>query len=169
MKKLNEILGINRNTEIDPESHFKNREVGMISAERGNLSSKENDSRTKELHEKLKRSSHNVYPVKGAYTENYGKKNAKKVYENSFIVTAKHAGIDSGVHKTLMNLGKHYEQDSILHKPHHSEMASLYGTNETGYPGMDKKDDVGKFRWDTPGKESEFHTKLPSGKVFSFA
>jgi hypothetical protein len=151
------------NEGIDP---FYNRALGTISAERGHLSPLENIARTKSLHNDLKATGHKVVPVKGGYIENHGTPDAKEVHERSFLVMHKNTGNDNGaIKKTLTTLGKKYDQDSILHKPHNSDIASLHGTNKASFPGYGKSVAVGKKQNYSGG---EFFTEMPNGKRFTF-
>ncbi len=130
--------------------HVHERNIGMITAHRGHLTADENKERNEH--------------VKGTYVENYGKENAKPVSEHSFLVIGK-KGDDSGALKGFLKThGAKYDQDSILHKAHNEEHAKLVGTNETGYPGKDKEESVGKFH---PDKISEFYSKMKN-KTFTF-
>lgn len=148
---------------IDP---FFNRAVGMISAERGHLSPDENEHRSNTLHSELKAAGHKVTPVQGGYVENHGTPQAKEVSERSFLVMHKKTGDDNGaVKNTLTRLGKKYDQDSILHKPHNSDIASFHGTNKAEFPGYGKQVPVGKKQ---PYKGGQYFTQMPNGKRFTF-
>jgi len=151
---------------FDPKEQFQNRSLGLMSAERGHLSTEENDIRTAQLHRDLRKTGFHITPVKGGYVENYGKSNAHETEgENSFLVMHPFSGNDHGELKNaLIRLGKKYDQDSILHKPHDSHMAHFHGTNKTGWPGMDQKANAGYLG----PRKGAFYTKLPSGHEFSF-
>lgn len=160
-KNLRDIVPLNEG--ID---HFFNRSVGTISAERGDLAPEVNAHRTRQLHSDLRAAGHKVVPVKGGYVENHGTPQAKEVHEKSFLVMHHQTGDDGGaIKKTLTHLGKKYGQDSVLHKPANSEVASLHGTNHAQFPGMGKSVAVGKKRNYTGG---EFFTEMPNGKRFTF-
>ena len=58
----------------------------------------------------------------------------------------------------LKHFGEKYGQDSILHKPHNSEKASLYRTNETE---KHKHIEVGSWH---PNRTGEFHSLMKSQK-----
>ena len=164
MKPLSYILEDKKYT-FDPEKEFKARSIGIISASRGHLSPEENAHRTQELHNDLKKAGHHIVKVQGSYTENYGKPDAKDVGEDSFIVMHPHKGDDHGyVFGSLNKLAMKYDQDSILHKPYDSESADLVGTNETGYPGLGKREPQGKYS----NEKGEFFSKLEDGRTFSF-
>jgi len=145
---------------------FKNRAMGIMSAERGHLSSEENDRRSKTLHGELKAAGHKVIPAFGGYIENHNTPDAKETRERSFIVMHNKPGDDKGaVKKTLTTLGRKYDQDSILHKPHNSDVASLHGTNKAAWPGMNKTVAAGKYR---KRNNDQMFTRMPSGREFTF-
>ena len=152
--------------QFDPEKEFKNRSVGIISAERGHLSPDQNATRTKSLLDDLNKTGHNVTRATGGFIENFGKPNAQDVTgEQSFIVSHPKTGNDNGsIERALSMLGQKYDQDSILFKPFNSDEASFLGTNTTGSPGLGKREGIGKMKM----KKGEFHTKLPDGRCFSF-
>src|SRR5208283_851487 len=150
---------------FDPEKKFKNRSIGIISASRGHLTDLENRYRSEDLRVNLESRGHHVIPAEGGYIENYGSPQAKDVRERAFIVMHPETGNDRGkVFDSLTKLGKKYDQDSVLYKPYNSDVANLHGTNETGYPGMDKREPVGTLKM----KKSQFFTKLSDGRHFSF-
>lgn len=136
---------------IEDDRHF----VGM-SAERSTLTPKENHARMKELKSKLKE-------------QGYGYKRSKGVWEggkeNSLIVYAKGKGRDAGK-ELLRDMRKHaktYDQDAILH--HSGKAARLIGTNTSGYPGMDKKEPVGKVKYNRG--DAPFQTQFKKGATFT--
>ena len=143
----------------------KDRNIGMITAHRATYTKQENDARNNSLETDLRAAGHGFVKVKGRYIENYGKDDAKTVDENSILVIGRN-GQDSGHLKgSLLKLGKKYDQDSVLIKPHDEETAYLHGTNETGWPGLGKKTSVGNWH---PGRVGEFHSLLRGKKTFSF-
>ena len=137
-----------------------------MSAERGNLNFTENEKRTENLHNDLNKLNHKVVKAHGVFIENYGKKDARPVKENTFIVMHKKEGDDGGeLLGHLKSLGRKYEQDSILHKGYNTNEAFFHGTNKTGYPGEGNTDSVGTLRMNETG---EFHTRLQDGRTFRF-
>jgi hypothetical protein len=64
------------------------------------------------------------------------------VDEISLLVVGKSGDDGGALVGHLKHLGKKYGQDSILHKPHNSEKASLHRTNETE---KDKHIEVGSW------------------------
>lgn len=144
--------------------HTKERNIGMITAHRGSHTPEENKERNEQLKADISKHGYGYKHVKGTYVENYGKPDAKPVEEHSFLVIGK-KGHDSGALKGFLKKhGAKYDQDSVLHKSHDNENAHLVGTNETGYPGKDKEESVGKFH---PDKASEFYSKM-KGKNYTF-
>jgi hypothetical protein len=73
------------------------------------------------------------------------------VDEISLLVVGKSGDDGGALVGHLKHLGKKYGQDSILHKPHNSEKASLHRTNETE---KDKHIEVGSWY---PDRTTEFH------------
>ena len=138
---------------IEGDRHF----VGM-SAERSNLTPKENSARMKELKSKLKE-------------RGYGYKNAKGVWEGghekSVIVHAKDKGTKPGaeLRRDMKKLAKDYDQDAILHHGGKGKEAKLIGTNETGFPGKGKKEPVGKVKYNRP--DAQFQTQFKKGATFT--
>ena len=164
MKPLSYILE-HRAYHFDPEKEFKGRSVGIISACRGHLTPEENAARSQSLQNDLTSAGLHTVRANGTYIENFGKPNATPVKERSFIALNPTKGDDGDyVSDTLTKLGKKYDQDSILHKPHHSDSADLVGTNETGYPGLGKHEPVGRVS----SGSGEFYTELEDGRQFVF-
>jgi hypothetical protein len=145
--------------------HTQQRNVGMISASRGHLTSKENNSRHSQLKSDVRKAGYGFIPVKGRYIENHGTAQARHVDEKALMVIGKKGDDGGQLLGHLKHLGHKYDQDSVLHKPHHSHTASLHGTNETGYPGKDKSVDVGSWH---PNRAGEFHSLLKNRKPFAF-
>jgi hypothetical protein len=100
------------------ENLFSNRSVGMISAARTDKTPAENDVNHESLRGDLERRGHIVHDAEGVWD---GHK------EKSFLVAHHESGNDGGkVEASLKHLGKKYNQDAILHKPYHSDKASLH-------------------------------------------
>ena len=145
--------------------HTQGRNIGMITAHRGEYTASENKERNKQLESDIKGSGHGFIHVKGRYIENHGSPNSKAVDEHSYLVIGK-KGDDSGhLHNTLTSLGKKYGQDSVLIKKHNSDNVEFHGTKEGGWPGLGKIESVGKFH---PNRAGEFHSVLHNNKTFSF-
>lgn len=144
--------------------HVKGRNIGTITAHRADYDAAENNRRNELLKNDLKDSGYGYKKVKGTYIEDYQGKNPRHVEENSFLVIGK-KGDDKGKLKDFLTKhGEKYGQDSILHKPHNSDVGSLIGTNETGHPGKGNVASVGIFH---PDRIAEFYSKH-KGKNFAF-
>jgi len=135
----------------------------MMSASRGNFSFKENLKRSHELKAVLMRKNYGVTQVKGIYVENYLKPNSKEVLEHSFLIVNLNG--DPEFKNFIIELGKKYDQDSVLIIPMGGKGAYLYGTNESGYPGLNQIEDVGDFKSKDSG---EFYSFKPGGIRFAF-
>lgn len=146
--------------------HTRERNIGMISASRGSLSSEENNKRHNELKKMVRAHGLGFVRAKGRYIENYGKPDARNVDEKALLVVGKKGDDKGHLLHTLKKLGSHFDQDSILHKPHNSKSASLHGTNDSGWPGKGQKHDIGSWK---PNRAGEFHSLLKGRKPFAFA
>jgi hypothetical protein len=152
----------------DISSKFKDRNIGMISGHRAENSVEQNNKNHSELHKDLKTLNHTVHHAEGGFVENKGKHNEKEITEPSYLVLSKKKGEDHGkLLKDLTNLGKKYNQDSILHKPHHSDIASFHGTKKGADPELGHKQDVGKVHWDNDVEDSPYFSKV-KGRKFTF-
>lgn len=146
--------------------HTQNRNIGIITAHRGEFDSYTNTERNANLAAEIKRAGLGYIHVKGRYIENYGTDKARPVDERSLLVIGKD-GDDSGKLKgTLLALGKKYGQDSVVIKPHDSLEAHLHGTKEGTYPGEGNSVKLGPYH---PNRAGEFHTILRNTKTFNFS
>jgi hypothetical protein len=125
--------------------HTRNRNIGMILASRDDLASEENRQRHAALKSDVRKAG-------------YGFIEGRHVDETSLLVVGKSGDDGGALLGHLKHLGKKYGQDSILHKPHNSEKASLYRTNETE---KDKHIELGSWR---PNPTAEFHSLMKSRK-----
>jgi hypothetical protein len=144
--------------------HTQNRNIGMISASRGDLTPEENNRRTRELKAEVRKAGFGFIPVKGRYVENHGKPDSRNVDEHALLVIGKDGDDKGQLLGTLKNLGSKYGQDSILHKPHNFHAASLHGTNDSF--GRDKVVEVGDWH---PNRAGEFHSLIRGKKPFEFS
>lgn len=147
-------------------SHVQNRNIGMITAHRGENTAKENASRNKELEKSIRSAGYGFVKVKGRYIENHGTDKARAVDEDSYLVVGKKGDDKGHLLSFLKQHGQKYGQDSILHKSASDENAKLHGTREGGWPGMGKEHDVGKFHANRAG---EFHTAMRGHRSFEFS
>jgi hypothetical protein len=129
---------------VETGRHF----VG-ISAVRPNYSKAENEKRMHELKTKVRSMGYGFRPAKGEWEGGS---------EDSIVVNAKKSGDDSGseLRKDMSSLASHYEQDAIFH--HNGKSGKLIGTNDTGYPGKGKEENVGKVKYNKP--HAPFQTAL---------
>ena len=147
-------------------SHVQNRNLGMITAHRGENTSKENAARNKELEKSIRSAGYGFVKVKGRYIENHGTDAAKAVDEDSYLVIGSDDDDSGKLLSFLKQQGRKYSQDSILHKAASEENAKLHGTRDGGWPGMGKVHDVGKFHANRAG---EFHTAMKGKRSFEFS
>lgn len=146
-------------------AHTKNRNVGIISADRGENTAEENQAKNQQLQQDLRERGYGFVKIRGRYIENYKTDQENPVDENSILVVGD-VGDDGGkLLGHLKELGAKYNQDSILHKSHDSEDAKLHGTKEGGWPGLGKEESVGEFH---PARAGEFHTVMKGGRTFAF-
>jgi hypothetical protein len=82
----------------------------------------------------------------------------RHVHEKSLLVVGKTGDDGGALLAHLKHLGEKYGQDSILHKPHNSETASLHSTNET-----EKGKHIEVSSWH-PNRTGEFHSLMKSRK-----
>ena len=141
---------------------YKDYDSGTISACRYGYNKKENKERTYRLKTDLIKLGYSVTAVKGVYKENYGKSDEHEVHEDSFIVFDHRNTKD--LEKNLIMLGNKYDQDSITYANVDDGKYYLIGTNETGYPGKNKRVVLGKPMF---GEDGEFHSKI-NGRPFVF-
>ena len=146
--------------------HTKERNIGIISASRGDLPDAENKKRHQELKAHVRKNGYGYIRTKGRYVENHGKKNARSVDERGVLVVGS-KGDDGGKLKSfLKSTGERFGQDSVLHKSSHENHASLHGTNATGHPGKGKSANVGKWH---PNRTGEFYTMMKNKpRTFAF-
>ena len=127
--------------------HTRNRNIGMILASRDDLTSEENRQRHTALKSDVRKAGYGLIDVEGRHGD-----------EKSLLVVGKKGDDGGALLGYLKHLGKKYGQDSILHKPHNSEKASLHRTNETE---KHKHIEVGSWR---PNRTGEFHSLMKSRK-----
>lgn len=147
-------------------SHTQNKNLGMITAQRGENTAKENSALNKELEKNIRDAGYGFIKVKGRYIENHATDKAKAVDEDSYLVIGNNEDDNGKLLAFLKKQGIKYKQDSILHKAASEENAKLYGTREGGWPGMGKVHDVGKFHANRAG---EFHTAMKGNRSFEFS
>jgi len=135
--------------------------IATMSADRGNLSRKQNQARAKQLQKDIRgKFGRGPTKVKGSYLENPGTKDERKVKEKSYV-------IDRGkkskrkFKKEVKKLGKKYGQDSVLTQT--KKTATLHRTRKGG---LDKKgENVGRFK---PQGKNPYGQSQIKGKTFSY-
>jgi len=119
----------------------------MILASRDHLTSEENRQRHTALKRDVRKAGYGFIDVEGRHVD-----------EKSLLVVGKKDNDGGALLGHLKHLGKKYGQDSILHKPHNSDKASLHRTNETE---KHKHIEVGSWH---PNRTGEFHLLMKSQK-----
>lgn len=147
-------------------SHTQGRNIGMITAHRGENTAEENNRNNDTLKKSIRDAGYGFIPVRGRYVENHGTPQARHVDEKSFLVVGKKGDDKGELKKFLIKHGEKHGQDSILHKPHDKEEAILHGTKEGAFPGKGKTHNLGNFH---PNRASEFHTAMKGSRTFAFA
>jgi hypothetical protein len=122
----------------------------------------ENLERNKDLLAVLLQKGYGATKIKGSYIEHFETPQAIEVAENSFFVVNRNN--DDQFFDTIIKLGKYFCQDSVLLKQL-GEPAYLYGTNESDFPGLDSKVEVGQFKG---AKEAEFMSRVKN-RPFHFS
>ena len=148
--------------------HSKSRSTAVLTANRGDKSSKENKARNKELGKKIRSMGYGYKKVKGEYPEKDEKTGKKKtVSEPSMAVNAPKKKFKK-FKKQMKRLGKEYNQDAVITKKG-KDKATLHPTHKrarktsTGVSGKGSK--LGQVR---PGRTGKYgHTKVGS-KTYTY-
>ena len=136
--------------------------VAAISADRGNLSRKENQARSQQLQKDIRgKFGRGPTKVKGSYIEkdeNTGEE--RKVKEKSFVIDRGKMG-KRKFKKEVKKLGKKYGQDSVLTQT--KKTGTLHRTRKGG---LDKKgENVGRFQ---PQGKNPYGQSQIKGKTFAY-
>jgi hypothetical protein len=123
--------------------HTRNRNIGMILVSRDDLTSDENRQRHTALKSDVRKAGHGFIDVEG-----------RNVDVMLLLVVGKSGDDGGALLGDLKHLGKKYGQDSILHKPHNSDEASLHRTDETE---KHKHIEVGSWH---PNRIAEFNSLM---------
>jgi len=138
--------------------------IATMSADRGNLSRKQNQARAKQLQKDIRgKFGRGPTKLKGSYLENPGSKDERKVKEKSFAIDRGKMG-KRKFKKEVKKLGKKYGQDSVLTQT--KKTATLHSTRKGGLGPKTKGIGVGKFRAQKKNPEGQSQIK---GKVFSYS
>ena len=137
--------------------------TAVMSASRGNLSSKENRARAKKLDKDIRgKFGKGATKVTGKYDEKDEKTGeTKRVKERSHMIQSGKMG-KRKFKKAVKSLGKKYGQDSVITQQKGSKGATLKRTRKGGLPKRNIK--LGKMR---PGRSGENETQK-KGKTFTY-
>ena len=146
------------------QSKSKKSGIAAISADRGNLSRKENQARSQQLQKDIRgKFGRGPTKVKGSYLENPGAKDERKVKEKSYVIDRGKMG-KRKFKKEVKKLGKKYGQDSVLTQTKKS--GTLHATRKKGLGPKTKGIGVGKF---SPQKKNPEGQSQIKGKIFSYS
>ena len=138
--------------------------IATMSADRGNLSRKQNQARAKQLQKDIRgKFGRGPTKLKGSYEERDEKTGeTRKVKEKSFVIDRGKMG-KRKFKKEVKKLGRKYGQDSVLTQT--KKTATLHATRKGGLGPKTKGVGVGKFRAQRKNPEGQSQIK---GKVFSY-
>jgi hypothetical protein len=154
--------------------HVQGRNVGIITANRGVNTAKENLTNNRALEGHIKKAGFGFVHVKGAYIEKRGTPEEQTHdTEHSYVVVGD-KGDDKGRLKSFLHdHGKKFGQESVVYKHHDSKEAHLHYTNPVE-KGLDDKpkavgdtESLGPFH---PKKIGDYHSRfLHKKQAFSFS
>ena len=145
------------------QSKSKKSGVAAISADRGNLSRKDNQARSQQLQKDIRgKFGRGPTKVKGSYLENPGSKDERKVKEKSYVVDRGKMG-KRKFKKEVKKLGAKYGQDSVITQSKGGGDATLKRTRKGGLPKKNIK--LGKMK--PQGKNPEGETQV-KGKTYTY-
>ncbi len=137
--------------------------TAVMSASRGNLSSKENRARAKKLDKDIRgKFGKGATKVIGKYDEKDEKTGeTKRVKERSHVIQSGKMG-KRKFKKAVKSLGRKYGQDAVITQQKGNKDATLKRTRKGGLPKKNIK--LGKMR---PGRSGENETQK-KGKTFTY-
>jgi len=137
--------------------------TAVMSASRGDKSSKENRARAKKLDKDIRgKFGKGATKVQGRYTEKDDKTGKeRKVKERSHVIQSGKMG-KRKFKKAVKSLGKKYGQDAVITQQKGDKSATLKRTRKGGLPKKNIK--LGKMR---PGRSGENETQK-KGKTFTY-
>ena len=137
--------------------------TAVMSASRGDKSSKENRARAKKLDKDIRgKFGKGATKVQGRYTEKDDKTGKeRKVKERSHVIQSGKMG-KRKFKKAVKSLGKKYGQDSVITQQKGSKDATLKRTRKGGLPKKNIK--LGRMK---PGTSGENDTKI-KGKTYTY-
>ena len=143
------------------KSKYDKSGIATLSGDRGNLSKKQNQARSKQLQKDIRgKFGRGPTKLKGSYLENPGSKDERKVKEKSFAIDRGKMG-KRKFKKEVKKLGKKYGQDSVLTQT--KKTGTLHRTRKGG---LDTKGmNVGKFK---PQGKNPYGQSQIKGKTFAY-
>ena len=138
--------------------------IATMSADRGNLSRKQNQARAQQLQKDIRgKFGRGPTKLKGSYDEKDEKTGeSRKVKEKSFAIDRGKMG-KRKFKKEVKKLGRKYGQDSVLTQT--KKTATLHSTRKGGLGPKTKGVGVGKFRSQRTNPQGQSQIK---GKIFSY-
>lgn len=117
-----------------------------------------NKLNNRDLKAKLLDYGYGVTAVEGSYIENFGSQFAKKPKseDSLFVVNISDADKELFI-SSIVQLGSHYCQDSIMIIPKGGKDAYFIGTNKSDFPGCDETVIIGDIDY---GRKAEFMTQV---------
>ena len=164
MKRFRDFIDdINESSMSRLKSQSDKGGTAVMSASRGDKSSKENRARAKKLDKDIRgKFGKGATKVTGKYDEKDDKTGqTKRVKERSHVIQSGKMG-KRKFKKAVKSLGKKYGQDSVITQQKGSKDATLKRTRKGGLPKRNIK--LGKMR---PGRSGENETQK-KGKTFTY-
>ena len=146
--------------------HSKNRNIGIISANRGENTKKENDALSNTLKSDIRSGGYGFIKINGKYIENKGTDKEAYVDETSYMIIGTDTDDKGKLKNFIKKLGEKYKQDCIFYKAFDSDQALLIGTKSGAWPGHGVEEPKGTFH---PNKVSDYMSYIDGkGKSFTF-
>lgn len=136
--------------------HTHGRNIGILSAYRGERTHADNEKAYREMTNKIRTAGFGYIKAHGGYYENKGTPEERYVKERSVIVVGKKGADNGHLLGHLKKWGKEYNQDGIIHKSHDAEEAVHHGLKD----GVDTFS-AGKWH---PQRYGEYATHIRGGK-----
>ena len=162
---IHDVIDLEESSLSRIKSKSDKKGIATLSADRGNLSRKENQKRSQQLQKDIRNKfGRGPTKLKGSYVEKDEKTGKeRKVKEKSYA-------IDRGkmskrkFKKAVKKLGKKYGQDSVLTQT--KKTGTLHATRKKGLGPKTKGVGVGKF---SPQKKNPQGQSQIKGKIFSYS
>lgn len=155
-------------TLVKVANYMRDHDTGVLTAWLGELNYKENRQRNYQLLADLRSAAIplTIIGANGIWVKHFDNPDPKTHEPHKervfFVVDVKNTGKLRGI---LEDLGKKYNQESVLYIPKSGANGILIGTREDGWPGLGK---VVNFPKRTLGHEAQFMTKLGANRPFAF-